>query len=185
MPWGNMAGWAAAVEAGFCWRQDSKFCQQYQEGMKKDQSLGWGLTCLESRNFHSQCLVGIWLIGACCDELIKSDWIVKFVQQNESKPCFDRLGPMWNENSMCLMYGFTKAMSQKHWFPHCTATIIDVLCVLLALLLWCLVAATLLFRYWVYALEDALDIIAKIPSIAAKIYRRTFADGVVPEWTGI
>lgn len=82
---------------------------------------------------------------------------------------------------MCLMYGFTKAMSQKHGFPHCTATIIDVLCVLLALLLWCLVAATLLFRYWVYALEDALDIIAKIPSIAAKIYRRTFADGVVPE----
>lgn len=28
----------------------------------------------------------------------------------------------------------------------------------------------------VYALEDALDIIAKIPTIAAKIYRRTFQD---------
>lgn len=37
-------------------------------------------------------------------------------------------------------------------------------------------------RYWVYALDDALDIIAKIPTIAAKIYRRTFQDGVVPEW---
>ena len=36
-------------------------------------------------------------------------------------------------------------------------------------------------RYWIYALEDALDIIAKIPTIAAKIYRRTFQDGVVPE----
>eukprot|EP00438_Fugacium_kawagutii_P012177 Skav205393 [mRNA] locus=scaffold1642:67859:73503:+ [translate_table: standard] len=36
--------------------------------------------------------------------------------------------------------------------------------------------------YWVYALEDALDIIAKIPTIAAKIYRRTFQDGVVPEY---
>lgn len=38
---------------------------------------------------------------------------------------------------------FTKAMSQKHGFPHCTATISNVLCVLLAFLLWCLVAATL------------------------------------------
>ena len=36
-------------------------------------------------------------------------------------------------------------------------------------------------RYWVYALDDALEIIAKIPTIAAKIYRRTFQDGVVPE----
>ena len=45
---GNVAGWAAEVEAGFCWRQDSKFCQQYQEGMKKDQPLGWGLTWLKA-----------------------------------------------------------------------------------------------------------------------------------------
>lgn len=37
-------------------------------------------------------------------------------------------------------------------------------------------------EYWVYALDDALDIIAKIPTIAAKIYRRTFQDGVVPEY---
>lgn len=104
----------------------------------------------------------------------KSGWTVKFVQQNESKPCFDRLGHMWNENSMYLMYGFTKAMSQKHGFPHCTATISGAS--------W---QQHCLLRYWVYALEDALDIIAKIPSIAAKIYRRTFSDGVVPEWTGV
>jgi len=32
-------------------------------------------------------------------------------------------------------------------------------------------------EYWEFALEDALDIIAKIPVVAAKIYRRTFKDG--------
>ncbi|CAE7769435.1 cs, partial [Symbiodinium sp. CCMP2456] len=37
-------------------------------------------------------------------------------------------------------------------------------------------------EYWQYALEDALDLIAKIPIVAAKIYRRTFKDGVVPEY---
>ncbi|CAJ1436655.1 unnamed protein product [Effrenium voratum] len=36
--------------------------------------------------------------------------------------------------------------------------------------------------YWHYALEDCLDIIAKIPTVAAKIYRRTFKDGVVPAY---
>jgi len=36
--------------------------------------------------------------------------------------------------------------------------------------------------YWSYALEDCLDIIAKIPSVAAKIYRRTFHDGKVPAY---
>jgi hypothetical protein len=35
-------------------------------------------------------------------------------------------------------------------------------------------------EYWEYALEDALDIAARIPVVAAKIYRRTFFDGVVP-----
>jgi len=32
-------------------------------------------------------------------------------------------------------------------------------------------------EYWEYALEDALDLVAKIPVVAAKIYRRTFKDG--------
>lgn len=179
---------AAEVEGGFLLPPGLQILSAVPGGHEEGSVTGLRVDMLRKAGISTvnvQCLVGIWLIGACCDELMKSDWIVKFVQQNESKPCFDRLGPMWNGNSMCLMYGFTKAMSQKHGFPRCTATIIDVLCVLLALLLWCLVAATLLFRYWVYALEDALDIIAKIPSIAAKIYRRTFADGVVPEWTGI
>ncbi|OLQ06396.1 Citrate synthase, mitochondrial [Symbiodinium microadriaticum] len=31
-------------------------------------------------------------------------------------------------------------------------------------------------EYWQYALEDALDLIAKIPIVAAKIYRRTFKE---------
>lgn len=32
-------------------------------------------------------------------------------------------------------------------------------------------------EYWQYTLEDALDIIAKVPSIAAYIYRKKYADG--------
>eukprot|EP00930_Biecheleria_cincta_P099263 TRINITY_DN908_c0_g3_i2.p1 TRINITY_DN908_c0_g3~~TRINITY_DN908_c0_g3_i2.p1 ORF type:complete len:467 (+),score=114.42 TRINITY_DN908_c0_g3_i2:96-1496(+) len=32
-------------------------------------------------------------------------------------------------------------------------------------------------EYWEFALEDALDVVAKIPVVAAKIYRRTFKDG--------
>lgn len=35
--------------------------------------------------------------------------------------------------------------------------------------------------YWQYAFEDALDLIAKLPSIAARIYRNVFKDGVVAE----
>merc|ERR1719263_1887172 len=37
-------------------------------------------------------------------------------------------------------------------------------------------------KYWEYCLEDALDLIAKIPVVAAKIYRRTFADGKIPAY---
>jgi len=43
---------------------------------------------------------------------------------------------------------------------------------------------------WEYALEDALDLVARIPVVAAMIYRRTFADGKVPaydsklDWAG-
>jgi len=37
-------------------------------------------------------------------------------------------------------------------------------------------------EYWEYALEDALDLVAKIPVVAAKIYRRTFKDGKVPAY---
>merc|ERR1719409_45912 len=36
--------------------------------------------------------------------------------------------------------------------------------------------------YWEVALEDALDLSAKIPVVAAKIYRRTFHDGKVPQY---
>lgn len=32
-------------------------------------------------------------------------------------------------------------------------------------------------EYWEVALEDALDLVAKIPVVAAHIYRRTFKDG--------
>jgi len=45
-------------------------------------------------------------------------------------------------------------------------------------------------EYWEYALEDSLDLVAKIPVIAAMIYRRTFADGKLPaydsklDWAG-
>merc|ERR1719317_319816 len=44
--------------------------------------------------------------------------------------------------------------------------------------------------YWEWALEDALDLIARIPVVAAHIYRRTFKDGAVPaydsklDWAG-
>lgn len=34
-------------------------------------------------------------------------------------------------------------------------------------------------KYWEYTLEDVLDVIAKLPEIAALIYRCTFADGVL------
>jgi len=37
-------------------------------------------------------------------------------------------------------------------------------------------------EYWEYGLEDALDLVAKIPVVAAKIYRRTFKDGVMPAY---
>jgi citrate synthase len=33
--------------------------------------------------------------------------------------------------------------------------------------------------YWEHALEDILDVVAKMPEIAAIIYRCTFKDGVV------
>jgi len=36
-------------------------------------------------------------------------------------------------------------------------------------------------QYWDPTLEDCLDLIARLPRIAAIIYRRTFKDGVVPE----
>merc|ERR1740121_2517334 len=45
-------------------------------------------------------------------------------------------------------------------------------------------------EYWEWALEDSIDLIAKIPVLAAKIYRRSFADGKVPaydsklDWAG-
>ncbi|KAF8468436.1 putative citrate synthase [Kalaharituber pfeilii] len=34
--------------------------------------------------------------------------------------------------------------------------------------------------YWQYTFEDAMDVIAKLPTIAAKIYRNVFKDGKVP-----
>jgi len=37
-------------------------------------------------------------------------------------------------------------------------------------------------EYWEWALEDAVDLAARIPVVAAHIYRRTFADGVVPAY---
>jgi len=37
-------------------------------------------------------------------------------------------------------------------------------------------------EYWEFALEDAMDLIAKIPVIAAKIYRRTFKDNKMPAY---
>jgi citrate synthase len=45
-------------------------------------------------------------------------------------------------------------------------------------------------EYWKYALEDSLDIIARIPVIAARIYHRTFKNGAGPaydpnlDWAG-
>lgn len=45
-------------------------------------------------------------------------------------------------------------------------------------------------EYWVHALEDALDLVSKIPILAALIYRRTFKDGSMPkvdhnlDWAG-
>jgi len=36
--------------------------------------------------------------------------------------------------------------------------------------------------YWVYTLEDAMDLSAKIPVVAAKIFHRTFKDGKVPAY---
>jgi len=37
-------------------------------------------------------------------------------------------------------------------------------------------------EYWEWALEDAMDLIARIPVVAAYIYRRTFKDGKVPAY---
>jgi len=37
-------------------------------------------------------------------------------------------------------------------------------------------------EYWEWALEDSLDLIARIPVVAAKIYRRSFADDKVPAY---
>lgn len=34
-------------------------------------------------------------------------------------------------------------------------------------------------KYWDYTYEDSMDLIAKLPTIAAHIYRNTFKDGVV------
>ena len=34
-------------------------------------------------------------------------------------------------------------------------------------------------KYWKYALDDTLNLVAKIPMISARIYRQTFRDGVV------
>jgi len=45
-------------------------------------------------------------------------------------------------------------------------------------------------EYWEWALEDALDLVAKIPVVAAHIYRRNFKDGTAPaynadlDWAG-
>jgi len=45
-------------------------------------------------------------------------------------------------------------------------------------------------EYWEWALEDALDLVAKIPFVAAHIYHRTFKDGSTPaynsklDWAG-
>ena len=36
-------------------------------------------------------------------------------------------------------------------------------------------------KYWEYALDDILDVIAKVPKIAALIYRCSFHDGVIQE----
>jgi len=36
-------------------------------------------------------------------------------------------------------------------------------------------------EYWDYVLEDSLTLIAQIPQVAAKIFRRTFFDGKVPQ----
>lgn len=33
--------------------------------------------------------------------------------------------------------------------------------------------------YWLYTFEDSMDVIAKLPTIAAKIYRNVFKDGKV------
>eukprot|EP00929_Paragymnodinium_shiwhaense_P119747 TRINITY_DN9164_c0_g1_i1.p1 TRINITY_DN9164_c0_g1~~TRINITY_DN9164_c0_g1_i1.p1 ORF type:complete len:295 (-),score=66.70 TRINITY_DN9164_c0_g1_i1:478-1305(-) len=44
-------------------------------------------------------------------------------------------------------------------------------------------------KYWEYAYEDIIDLFAKIPEIAAIVYRHTYADGVVAkdeslDWSG-
>lgn len=37
-------------------------------------------------------------------------------------------------------------------------------------------------EYWTYALEDSLDLIAKLPALAARIYRNTYhPDKAIPE----
>lgn len=44
--------------------------------------------------------------------------------------------------------------------------------------------------YWEYTLEDSITMIAQMPELAARIYRRSFHDGVLPtpdkslDWAG-
>merc|ERR1719240_1439586 len=40
-------------------------------------------------------------------------------------------------------------------------------------------------KYWEYAYEDIMDLWAKIPEIAAIVYRHTYADGVVTKDTSL
>lgn len=42
-----------------------------------------------------------------------------------------------------------------------------------------MIPSPLLQQYWEYAYEDILDVIAKMPEVAALIYRCKFKDGVV------
>ncbi|KAK5027172.1 citrate (Si)-synthase, partial [Cryomyces antarcticus] len=35
-------------------------------------------------------------------------------------------------------------------------------------------------EYWEHTFEDSMDLIAKLPTIAAKIYRNVYKDGKVP-----
>lgn len=106
LPWEIWPGWAAVVEGGFL-LPGLQILSAVPGGHEEGSATGL-------RGWHGWkagiSTVNVWLgfglIGACCDGLMKSGWRVKFVQQNESKPCFDRLGHMWNENSLCLMYGF-------------------------------------------------------------------------------
>jgi citrate synthase len=35
-------------------------------------------------------------------------------------------------------------------------------------------------EYWKYTYEDALDLIARLPEVAALVYSRTYKDGTIP-----